>query len=164
MGEIVSDKETRCALQTIREILVASSQDAYIAWLLCALTPWAKVEDPGKGKINAKKNLPMAAAVAREGLKADNKHISVIKDAVLHFEEVIASKDALSNEARLVPNSTKRKQPALSREGLGMAIRRWGSHWRKAVVFSILVEVMDMERDVGKVSGALEDIRNKLMS
>jgi len=143
----------RCALQIIRDLLVASSQDAYLAWLLCSLTPWAKVEDPWKGSIKVKKNLPMAAAVAREGLKADNKNISVIKDAILHYEEIIASKDALSNEARLVPSSTKRKQPALSREGLGMAIRRWGPHWRKSVIFSMLVEVMDMEGDIGKFLG-----------
>lgn len=139
-----------CALQNIRDILLASSQDAYLAWLLCALTPWAKAKDPGKGNINIKKNLPMAATVAREGLKVDNKNISVIKDAILHYEEIIASKDALSNETQWVLNSTKGKQPALSREGLGMAIRRWGPHWRNSVMLSILVEVMDMEEDVGK--------------
>ncbi|MCJ1250461.1 CCA tRNA nucleotidyltransferase, mitochondrial [Trapelia coarctata] len=145
LGDIVADKELNSALQTIRGTLVASSQDAYLVWLLCALTPWTKVKDLVKGNTNTKKSLPMAAAVAREGLKADNKSINVIKDAVLHYEEVIASKDALANEARSVPIPTKRKQPALSREGLGMSVRRWGPHWRSTVIYAMLVESLNME-------------------
>jgi len=150
LGDIVADKEMNCALRTIRGTLVASSHDAYLAWLLCALTPWAKLEDPVKGTSNAKKNLPMAAAVSREGLKGDNKSISVIKDVVLHYAEVIASKDTLASEFRSLPTSTKRKQPALSREGLGMAMRRWGPHWRSTVIFAMLLESMDMDENRGK--------------
>ena len=150
LGDAVVDKEMNHALQTTRDTLVANSQDAYLAWLLCALTPWAGMENPVKGTANSKKNLPMAAAVAREGLKADNKSINVIKDAVLHYREVIASKEALTHEDRSVSTPTKRKQPALSREGLGMAMRRWGPHWRSTVIYAILLESMNTERTPGK--------------
>lgn len=107
------------------------------------------MEDPGKGNVNAKKYLPTAAVVAREGLKADNISRDVIRDAVLHYREIIASKDALTKESPLDPIPTKRKLPALSREGLGMAMRRWGPHWRSTVISSMVAEAMRIEQDSG---------------
>ena len=91
----------------------------------------------------------MAAVVAREGLKVDNKSFDVIKDAVTHYSQVIASKDALPREICTTLPS-KRKQEVLSRENLGMSIRQWGANWRSTTMFALLVEVMGTGNEKGK--------------
>ncbi|MCJ1403697.1 CCA tRNA nucleotidyltransferase, mitochondrial [Xylographa trunciseda] len=138
------------ALQAVKSMLIMNEHEAYLSWLLCALTPWAQIENPVKQKKGAKKNLPMAAVVAREGLKTENKALNVLKDAALYYTEVIASKDALFKEAASTVVPMKRKQETLSREALGMAIRRWGINWRSTTVYAMLVEIMESEGSVGR--------------
>jgi hypothetical protein len=138
--------------ENIKFVLIPNSdspRERYLAWLLCALTPWAKQENPNKGKANAKKPLPMASLVAREGLKVDNKGIEVVTAAATYFGEVTASKDAFLEDLQL-NSSGKRKKPALSRETLGMALRRWGPHWRLVTVYAILVEIMGLQKPESK--------------
>ncbi|MCJ1288219.1 CCA tRNA nucleotidyltransferase, mitochondrial [Xylographa opegraphella] len=137
------------ALQTIKHFLISNTHETYLSWLLCALTPWAKVENPEKQKKGAKKNPPMLAVIAREGLKTENKALNVIKDAAIYYNEIIASKDALFEVASSVMVPMKRKQETLSREALGMAIRRWGGNWRSATLLAMLVEIMGTEESVG---------------
>ena len=139
--------------ETIRSLLFAESHDIYLAWLLCALTPWAKVKSPDEARTGSRLPPPAAALVAREGFKADNKTVDVVKAAVLHMDEIIASKNATSNrddgltffqEAKsTVPQKRKSRNP--SREELGMSIRRWGSTWRNSVVFAMLYEAILLE-------------------
>ncbi|MCJ1394229.1 CCA tRNA nucleotidyltransferase, mitochondrial [Xylographa bjoerkii] len=133
------------ALPTVKSMLVLNDHEAYLSWLLCALSPWANIENPVKQKKGAKKNPPMAAVVAREGLKTENKALNVIKDAALHYTDIIASKDSIFAEASSIVVPMKRKQQALSREALGMAIRRWGPTWRSTTVFALLIEIMETE-------------------
>ncbi|MCJ1421497.1 CCA tRNA nucleotidyltransferase, mitochondrial [Xylographa parallela] len=137
------------ALQIVKSLLILNDHETYLSWLLCALTPWAKIGDPMKQKKGAKKNLPMAAVVAREGLKTENKALRVIRDAAIHFTEITASKDAFFGEPLSVMVPLKRKQEALSREALGMAIRKWGGNWRSATLFAMLVEIMGTKESVG---------------
>ncbi|MCJ1385352.1 CCA tRNA nucleotidyltransferase, mitochondrial [Xylographa soralifera] len=138
------------ALETIKNMLIMNDHELYLSWLLCAVTPWAQLENPVKQKKRSKKNLAMAAVVAREGLKTENKALNVIRDAAVHYTEIIASKDAYFEEASSVVVPMKRKQEALSREALGMAIRRWGGNWRSATLFAMLVEIMRVEESTGR--------------
>ena len=137
--------------ETIKTVLISSNQESYLAWLLCAVSPWATVENPVQPKGNGKPPPPIAMVVAREGLKADNKSCDVIKDAVSHYQQVIASKDALPREVSTTLPS-KRKQDVLSREILGMSIRQWGANWRSTTMLAILVEVMGAGTETGKCS------------
>ena len=141
---------TSVTLRKLKQLLIKDAHECYVAWLLCSLTPWARTENPMKQKPDAKKNPPMAAVVAREGLKTENKTLKVISDAVLHLDEITASKNAMSNEGQSVTLPMKRKQAPLDRQNLGMAIRRWGSNWRSSVMFAILVETMGAGTQTGK--------------
>ncbi|MCJ1477732.1 CCA tRNA nucleotidyltransferase, mitochondrial [Lambiella insularis] len=147
-GYVHTSASTLGSLQTVKKILVNDDHDLYLAWLLCALTPWAKTENPAIQKPGAKRNPPMAAVVAREGLKVENRSTNVIKDAMVHLPEIVASKAAISTESQSVSIPMKRKQASLSREGLGMAIRRWGRHWRSSVLVALLTEVMEAKEEL----------------
>ena len=149
-------------LGIIRAVLASSNQESYLAWLLCAVSPWATVDNPAKPKASGKLPPPIAAVIAREGLKVDNKTFDVIKDAVVHYRGVIASKDALPAEISTALPS-KRKQEVLSRETLGMSIRRWGAYWRSTTMFAILVEVMGTEQETGEFSRPCRQ-RSKLIN
>ena len=145
----ISGRPSSGALQTIKSTLIVNNHEAYLSWLLCALTPWAKIENPAKQKEKASKSPPMAAVVAREGLKTEYKTLRVIQDAALYYPDIAASKEALFEEASSIVVPMKRKQELLHREVLGMAIRKWGPNWRSTTVFAILIEIMGAEGSIG---------------
>ena len=54
----------------------------------------------------------------------------MIKGASLHFDEIITSKNLF----------IEGKEDHLTKEKLGMSIRRWGPQWRSSVAFALCVE------------------------
>jgi hypothetical protein len=131
-------------LNRLKDTLISNADDLYLAWLLCALTPWSRIQLPHKSDAKTKPLPPVAAIVAREGLKTDNRVTNIIKNAVLHMDEIIASKDSIASEEKQSGNSVKRKSSSNSREALGMSVRRWGTHWRNSAMFSLLVQITDV--------------------
>lgn len=122
---------------SVYDTLVRSDEDAYFAWVLAAITPYAQVEEEvptpkGRG------SLPLTALVAREGIKAPNRLCDVITAAHRHCQEITSLKQSICG-----------KEPrAGERDTVGMAIRRWdarGGHWRLQVMFALLVESMKEE-------------------
>ena len=96
--------------------------------------PWAKQSSETPAKPTSKK-LPSAASIAaREGIKADNKITKAVNDAISFLPEIMATK----------------KLDLADRVIQGLAVRRWGSHWRTSVLFAILAEVGDSVTDSGK--------------
>ena len=137
-------------MQVIREILLTETEQIFLAWLLCSLTPWARTKASNFHESEARPPFPIAAVVAREGLKLDNKSLSIVKNSVLHFDDIIASKLATSNGIQASAIPMKRKRSVLTRDRLGMSIRRWGTNWRSSVVFALLVQSMEAEHENGE--------------
>lgn len=140
-------KDSRGSSKTIiKSILFKDTdnpnQDNFHAWLLCAFVPWARVTAPPSDDPEAKAPPQPAAIAAREGIKAENKTIKIVGNAVAHLDEIIRTKDALAN-----PISTtspwKRKRDDTTRSEQGMAIRRWGPHWRSSVLYALLTQIME---------------------
>lgn len=142
------------ATDPLYDILIASREDAYFAWVLACVVPFSRVplQNPSG---NLKKNPPAATLAAREGIKAPNKVTEVITAAVRHREEIIDLKNAI------VSGSGRMHQ----RDYLGMSIRTWegrAQHWRLQVLFAMLEEVMSQAQAIpqdGPVSAALDTIR-----
>ena len=148
LAEVLSERDSTLSppLSLIRSSLV-SEGDVFLAWLLCALSPRSL---PSSGDYVPAKRQPktLAALVAREGLKVDNKNRDSIDASALHLAEIIDLKCLInqSNEEFHNP-SDKRKREPISREDLGMKIHDWGSSWRNSVLLAIFVESMGVDID-----------------
>ncbi|KAI9797659.1 MAG: hypothetical protein M1825_005718, partial [Sarcosagium campestre] len=76
------------SLQSLKTLLIPSASSHYVAWLVTSLVPWSFDRPPssdldevkGKGKFVA----PIAATVARRGLKSPNKTYNIISAAFQH--------------------------------------------------------------------------------
>lgn len=127
---------------SIYQILVRTEDEAYLAWVLAALAPWAPVPDP-EPKPGKKAPPPFATLAAREGMRAPNKHCEVITAAARNRRSIARLKDAV-----------QRQEPIASeRDRFGMAIRRWderGGPWRLQVLYAVLVDVMEQSGKHGK--------------
>lgn len=145
-------------LGTIKSTLLRSSDDNYLAWLLCSFTPWSRVKTAVPDIPMGKAPRPLAATVAREGLKADNKVMKLVEGAVNNLHEITASKDAIAGSDVPTTSPLKRKLDSTSRDDLGMSIRRWGPQWRNHAMYAILVGLMEAEDETGmsKVTLGLE--------
>ncbi|KAI7067298.1 hypothetical protein KC352_g42942, partial [Hortaea werneckii] len=84
---------------------------------------------------------PVAALVAREGVKATNKVSDTVALAVKTQEEVSSLVDQF-NERKRRPEKPFEGDDATARDVLGMAIRRWGTSWRSLVMYSFLVDTV----------------------
>ncbi|KAH8808776.1 tRNA nucleotidyltransferase-like protein [Xylogone sp. PMI_703] len=119
---------------SIYRVLVRSDDAKYLSWLLAALAPWAGLHPPAKA--GGKLPVPYATAVAREGIKADNKVCNVVTGALRNYDEITSFKAAVKEDRPVIRE----------RDTLGMAIRRWesqGGHWRLQVLYALLVEVLN---------------------
>ena len=150
LQESDTDTPKQRDMKVIREILLTKTERVFLAWLLCSLAPWARTKASESQKFMAKSPSPIAAVVAREGLKLDNHSLSIIKNSVLHLDDIIASKVAASYEKQDLAIPTKRKRSPLTRERLGMSLRRWGMEWRSNVIFALLVQSMEAEHESGE--------------
>jgi tRNA nucleotidyltransferase (CCA-adding enzyme) len=148
---VCGDSEAARVVASILECNDATSKQEHPAqcWLLCALVPWARIDGPHAGNAKVKHGWPVAASVAREGLKVNNKSTAMIKNAVLHIDEIIATKDAFCRRPKDTTVPIKRKQEMISREAQGMSIRRWGAGWRSSTLFALLVESTGTENEQG---------------
>ena len=130
--------------QLLKSSLLQTQADIDRAWIICAFIPWAKIPQPPKvGK--SKPALTSAATAARLGLKVSNDIINVVEAAAVSCEDIVKIKDVSNEQTAATTSPLKRKAEAVSRENLGMAIRRWGKFWRSSVVYALLVEVKDNE-------------------
>ncbi|KAI9821707.1 MAG: CCA tRNA nucleotidyltransferase, mitochondrial [Pycnora praestabilis] len=124
----------------IKSSIARDSEDIHMAWLLAALTPWADVPAPVVPSSSNKISQPLAACIAREGLKINNKAYEIIINAFRHAEEVTALKNALVEQKRTFSSSIRSADTTLTRDTLGMAIRRWGAQWRFHALLALLLE------------------------
>ncbi|RDL40006.1 uncharacterized protein BP5553_04346 [Venustampulla echinocandica] len=120
---------------SIYHSLVRSDDAKYIAWILAALTPWSSVPLPERSA-TGKLPPPVAALIAREGIKANSKICDIVTGAFRNCGEITSLRDAI-----------KLKDPySQERDKLGMSIRRWdsqGKNWRLQVLLAIFVEALN---------------------
>jgi len=133
-------------LSILRTLLLRDAVEEYRAWLLCALVPWARKPQGKPEKAGGKTPPSPACLAAREGIKAENKILKMVEDAVVNLQDIIDKK----NEGADLPQSTdlpqKRKHATLEMENRvrqGKAIRFWGTNWRSSVIYALLVEVLE---------------------
>ncbi len=148
--QTVSDKDDASgSLALILEVLLPDSEHIYLAWLLCALVPWARAVPGIPEKTKAKSPPTVAATVAREGIKANNIETKIIENAVIYLPDILTTREVVNDQEAATTSLLKRKQHSVLREAQGMAIRRWGVHWRSSVMYTLLVEVMDTKEAIG---------------
>ncbi|KAI9730412.1 MAG: CCA tRNA nucleotidyltransferase, mitochondrial [Cirrosporium novae-zelandiae] len=122
----------------IRSILIVSPEQQYHCWLLASLVPWIVVQPPKDEK--EIKQIPSAAStVARYAIDAPNEECSIIDGAVKNREEIARVKDLVAGIQTLSEPESDMNNP-LSRSSLGVAIRKWGSHWRSQIVLLYLMD------------------------
>ena len=133
------------SLASIRQILLPNPEHVYVAWLLCAFVPWAKAGSVLLEKPKAKPPPTVAAMVAREGVDVNNVTTKVINNAVLSLPDIREIREAIKEREGTTASTLERKRDSVFREVQGMAIRRWGVHWRSNVIYALLVETTETE-------------------
>ncbi|TVY37373.1 CCA tRNA nucleotidyltransferase, mitochondrial [Lachnellula occidentalis] len=131
--EVLKSNETP---GSIYKSLVRSEDAKFIAWILTAAVPWAKVPLPQSAKPKTKLPLPYGTLVVREGIKATSKVCDVVTGAFRNFVEITGLRDAIKRKDAYVHE----------RDTIGMSIRRWdfqGKNWRLQVLLAILVEAIN---------------------
>ncbi|KZF23230.1 poly A polymerase C-terminal region-like protein [Xylona heveae TC161] len=137
-----NDSKTAPLYNKVLQILIRSSEEAHLAWILASLTPYSDAPNPAPAQPGGKALPPVAATVAREGIKATNKVFDVIWGAFKNLDEINKFKAAVVSDKRGA--SRKSSEPELAaRDHLGMAIRRWGANWRSHVLLALLLEVVE---------------------
>ncbi|KAI1265890.1 hypothetical protein F5Y18DRAFT_426406 [Xylariaceae sp. FL1019] len=123
---------------SIYSTLVRTNEARYYAWVLAAVSPWARFtesEQKSDKKEKAKARLPLPTLAVREGIRAPTKLCDLVTAAYKNREDVMSLKKAVVS-----------KEPYINeRDRFGMAIRRWDSrvgHWRLQVMFALVVEAM----------------------
>lgn len=130
----------------LSEILVRDEEERFLAWQLASLVPYRNAPEPEPPEPGRKSPPPVAASVAREGIKSTNKVCDVVTAAVRHQSEISGLVDKLYLQKRR-PDKKIEGEDAAARDVLGMAIRRWGPTWRTQMIYAMLVEVADDNGD-----------------
>lgn len=143
-------------LHRLRSTLLRDSNEGFLAWMLVCFVPWANETTKNFQKANSKRQPSPAFLAAREGVKADNKVCRVLDAAVTHLREVTNLKNLIKDQQDSSDHSHKRKQPTVTREVHGQALRAWGSDWRSVILFALLTEVMELQ-DPAKIQVLLEE-------
>lgn len=134
LARLLQPDTTEAALARVREVLLHDKASHYNAWIIAAFAPWTSV--PARGRGTEKRPPPTRPVeVARDSLKADNRTLSILRDATLHFPDIMQCKDSLLGD-------TFQATPAEIRQRIGLRIRSWGKDWRLCVVLAILQAVM----------------------
>lgn len=121
-------------------LLVENSEDKYIMWILAALTPWADAPQPQRARPEAKLPPPVAANVAREGIKATNKICDVVTSSVRDAGEITMLQDRIAGRKKYPQRHMEGVDPC-ARDVIGMAVRRWGVSWKNQVAFALFLEL-----------------------
>ncbi|KAF2750526.1 tRNA nucleotidyltransferase [Sporormia fimetaria CBS 119925] len=124
----------------ISEILIRNEEERYLGWICAALMPWADAPMVPHPK-RTQKPYYAAHVVAREGFKAPNKIADIITVSQQNGEEIRRLVEGCYRQVKR-PNTSKSGEDCISRDVLGMAIRRWGASWRTEVLWSFLYEVV----------------------
>jgi tRNA nucleotidyltransferase (CCA-adding enzyme) len=130
-----SDTDDLLATDRVRNMLVRDCSDAYSAWMVVALSPWANVPAPQKLTQEKKPPPPYMAKVARDSLRSDNKTMSILADAALRFHMIADVKTSFLTGKISDSDAEIRQQ-------VGCNIRSWKKDWRPCVIMSIAHEVM----------------------
>ncbi|KAL4903245.1 hypothetical protein BDW74DRAFT_169126 [Aspergillus multicolor] len=137
----------------VRALLVPGSLETYYAWTIAAFAPWSAIPARIQG---TKPAAPRMAEAARDGLRADNKTLNVLKQAAVYWRNVIDVKTAL------VENKMQ-GTPAEIRQQVGLHVRSWTPEWKFCVLLSLLQEIMQ-GGDYVQVSIAVVQSYNQFLS
>jgi tRNA nucleotidyltransferase (CCA-adding enzyme) len=123
------------AARRVREILIRDTSDAFSAWLMALFSPWASVPARPKGQKDKKEPPPRVVEISKEGIKADNKTVSILRDAAENYNSVIELKSTFLGKK--ISGTAKD-----IRQHVGLALRSWKKDWRMCVLMGFLQEVM----------------------
>lgn len=132
-------KALLCSESKTKSILTPAEDEHYLAWTLSCFTPFADAPDPESPKGGGKLPLPIAATVAREGVKAPNRVNDLVAAAVTNASDILAVKDTFIAKHRKSGGVMATEDPA-ERDTLGNAIRRWKETWRLQAVYAYLLD------------------------
>lgn len=127
----------------IAELLIRDDEERFMAWQLLALVPYKDAPQPEPAGPGRKLPPPIAAAVAREGIKATNKVCDIVTAALRNQNQIASLVDRLHQQQRR-PTYQIEGENAAARDVIGMAIRGWGGSWRSQVVCSFLAEAFEV--------------------
>ncbi|KAJ6129014.1 hypothetical protein N7471_010231 [Penicillium samsonianum] len=140
--EAGDSEELQAVTKRIREILFRDETTIYYAWMIATFAPWASI--PGRTGKGSKPLPPRAVEVGRDSLRSDNKTLSALRAAALHYKETIATKTTLlANEMS--------GTPAEIRQRIGLQMRSWSKDWKLCILLAILQENMAL-RDFAEVA------------
>lgn len=144
LGSVTPEnQEVQASQQRVRDILFRDKPTShYYGWVVATFAPWSSIPSRG-GKCPKGKSLPLRVVeVARDGIKADNKTLDVLRAAAHHYQEIIDTKNALLAK-------TLSGTPAEIRQRLGLQIRTWKNDWKLGILLALLQETM-AHRDFGE--------------
>lgn len=128
------------------DILLKEPNDqAYIIWILSTLVPWADAPTPGPSKSGKKAPPAPGVEVARNGIKTPNKITDIVRDSLVHADDIIEVKVAFCRQSRNAEDVGKIGTPS-GPNTLGMFIRKCGSTWRSQFAFAIMLETTRTQR------------------
>lgn len=131
----------------IHKLLLRDKDEYYLAWISAAMLPYRDAPHVPPMDSGRKTPPPVAAAVAREGIKATNKVCDVITASINHRTEIRDLVDRLYVFQRR-PERVNDGHRSPGRDTLGMAIRRWGPSWRSQVMYALLVDMVEQPDNV----------------
>ena len=154
LSEIVSARskvsDNLSSIRVISRLLLPTEEDVFHAWVVVCFVPWARVPQRQLVKPTSKKFSCAASIAAKEGIKANNKILKIVDNAVSCLEEISSMKNTVAHGSSLPTSPLKRKHETIDRVSQGQAIRRWGIHWRNSMLYAILTEVGENVTNAGK--------------
>ena len=128
--------------EPLTHILVRDKEESFLAWQLAALVTYRDAPQLEPSEAGRRVPPPIAASVAREGIKSTNKVCDVVVAALRNQTEISSMVDRLRDWQRQQhKHTTGQAEHPASREKIGMAIRKWGAPWRSQLMYSMLVDV-----------------------
>jgi len=109
-------------------LLLKTPHEQYLGWLIASVTPFTGHMFDG---YDTKKNIPAAASVAKEGLKAPNKVVDVLASCYRNYKQVQDIVTEVTDDVEQV-----------SRGKLGLLLRKLGAEWTSQVLCSLLLEAL----------------------
>lgn len=100
-------------------------------------------------RMSSKASLSMAVLPARDGKKAGNKLVKLVKTAAVFLPETSATKKLLRATSQEASSSNENRQALISGYKRGMLLRSMGETWRGCVPFAIAVEVAEARDEEG---------------
>ncbi|MCJ1311310.1 CCA tRNA nucleotidyltransferase, mitochondrial [Agyrium rufum] len=135
----------------LKGILLLDKEHEYLGWILSCVVLATRLSLPkGWENVSAKGQNPVAAIIAREGLRIDNKVMKIIKNAVQQMPEIQSLVHDGSPDESTPETSSKRKRSVWRRDILGLKLRKMGEHWRSSVVFAMMDDLLRAEDETSR--------------